>query len=86
VRLSRPADGIPLILDGARVHFIRYSANPFIVTWNTAGDVAADVLVPGPAPAPGVHLAEARGVEYELTRTVGSTRSVACRVVKGRTR
>lgn len=31
-------DSIPMLLDGARVHFLRYAAAPFIVDWNTAHD------------------------------------------------
>jgi len=31
-------DSIPMLLDGARVHFLRYAAAPFIVDWNAAHD------------------------------------------------
>lgn len=31
-------DSIPMLLDGARVHFLRYAAEPFLVNWNTARD------------------------------------------------
>jgi hypothetical protein len=31
-------DRIPMILDGARVHFLRYSADPFLAAWNEAHD------------------------------------------------
>jgi hypothetical protein len=50
---SHRGDPIPLILDGARVHFLRYSADPFIATWNPNPDGAADVLVVDPRAAEG---------------------------------
>lgn len=31
-------DSIPMILDGARVHFLRYAADPFLAHWNEAHD------------------------------------------------
>lgn len=31
-------DSIPMLLDGARVHFLRYAAAPFLVNWNAAHD------------------------------------------------
>jgi hypothetical protein len=60
------SDPIPLILDGARVHFLRYSAAPFIVTWNPSAEGRVDALAPDPEEAPGLLLAESRGVRYEL--------------------
>jgi hypothetical protein len=59
-------DTLPLVLDGTRVHFIRYSSDPFIVTWNPARDGRADVLEVGSEGERGVFPAEARGVRYEL--------------------
>ncbi len=34
-RAHKP-DSIPMLLDGARVHFLRYAAEPFLVNWNPA--------------------------------------------------
>jgi hypothetical protein len=59
-------DPIPLLLDGTRVHFLRYSADPFIVTWNPTPEGRAEVLEVGSEPVQGVFLAESRGVRYEL--------------------
>jgi hypothetical protein len=42
-RLHQP-DGIPLVLDGARARFLRYAADPFIVTWNPSPGAEARVL------------------------------------------
>jgi len=44
-RAHRP-DSIPMLLDGARVHFLRYAAEPFLVNWNPAhdGDMTARPL------------------------------------------
>jgi hypothetical protein len=60
------SDPIPLVLDGTRVHFLRYSADPFIVTWNPTREGRADILDPGSEAEQGVFLAEARGVRYDL--------------------
>jgi hypothetical protein len=38
-RVHKP-DSIPMILDGARVHFVRYAAAPFLVNWNATFDGA----------------------------------------------
>ena len=35
---ARKPDSIPMILDGARVHFLRYAAEPFLANWNPAGE------------------------------------------------
>jgi hypothetical protein len=59
-------DPIPLLLDRTRVHFLRYSADPFIVTWNPTLQGEADVLDVGAEAVRDVFLAEARGVRYEL--------------------
>jgi len=63
---SHRGDGIPLVLDGTRVHFLRYSADPFIVTWNPTPDARADLLDAGAEVEPGLFLAVARDVRYEL--------------------
>jgi hypothetical protein len=34
-RAHKP-DTIPMVLDGARVHFLRYAADPFLAAWNEA--------------------------------------------------
>jgi len=59
-------DPIPLVLDGTRVHFLRYSAAPFIVSWNPDADAKARVLEPGDAMEAGHMAAMADGVRYEL--------------------
>jgi hypothetical protein len=59
-------DPFPLLLDGTRVHFVRYSADPFIVTLNPTPEGMADVLEVGSEAVEGVIVAEARGVRYEL--------------------
>jgi len=70
-RLHR-GDPIPLLLDGTRVHFLRYSPDPFIVTWNPSTDRgSADVLDVEPGPAPEIFHAESRGVRYELVANGG---------------
>jgi len=59
-------DRLPLPLDGARVTFLRYSPDPFIVTWNPAqeGPLAA---LEAALPAPGAPFrVEGDGVTYEL--------------------
>jgi hypothetical protein len=63
---SHRGDTLPLVLDGTRVHFIRYSSDPFIVTWNPAPDGRAEVLEVGSEGELGVFPAEARGVRYQL--------------------
>jgi len=68
---SHRGDPIPLILDGTRVHFIRYSADPFIATWNPDPDGAADVLAVDPRADAGEVEAEARGVRYRLSPNGG---------------
>jgi hypothetical protein len=59
-------DPFPLLLDGTRVHFLRYSADPFIVTWNPTPQGRADLLAVGSEAVQGIFLAEARGVRYEV--------------------
>jgi hypothetical protein len=64
---SHRSDPIPLLLDGTRVHFLRYSPDPFIATWNPNLEGRADVLDVGPEVGPGTSQAESRGVRYDLT-------------------
>jgi hypothetical protein len=64
-RLHR-SDPIPLILDGTRVHFLRYSTDPFIVTWNPDADAAVRVLTPDSEQLPGTFIAHAGGVRYDV--------------------
>jgi hypothetical protein len=63
---SHRGDPIPLLLDGTRVHFLRYSPDPFIVTWNPNPEGRADVLEVESETSPGVFRARSRGVHYEL--------------------
>ncbi len=63
---SHRNDPIPLVLDGTRVHFLRYSAAPFIVSWNPDADAKARVLEPGDATEAGAIVAQSDGVRYEL--------------------
>ncbi|CAN5550291.1 hypothetical protein BH23BAC4_BH23BAC4_10520 [soil metagenome] len=64
-------DSIPLILDGARVHFLRYSADPFIVTWNPRSVSRAAILHGVTAHRSGTMEAEAAGNRYDLIDHVG---------------
>jgi hypothetical protein len=41
---SHRSDSIPLLLDGTWMHFVRYSANPFVVLWNHRKRETLDVL------------------------------------------
>ena len=68
---SHQSDFLPFILDGTPVHFLRYSAAPFVITWNP--DVAARVrtLDPRVEAGAGVHGAHADGVRYELEANDG---------------
>jgi len=43
---SHRNDSIPLLLDRARVHFLRYSADPCIVSWNADSEVRLRPLDP----------------------------------------
>ncbi|TVR22846.1 MAG: hypothetical protein EA389_13065 [Ilumatobacter sp.] len=54
------SDTLPLLLDGTWMHFVRYSATPFVALWNHSGHDTADVL-----PSTG-DTAEAGGARYEL--------------------
>jgi hypothetical protein len=63
---SHRNDPIPLVLDGTRVHFLRYSAAPFIVSWNPDADAKPRLLEPGDAMDTGHRVAMADGVRYEL--------------------
>jgi hypothetical protein len=59
------SDTLPLILDGTRMHFVRYSTRPFIVTWNPGPDGRAHVLASDTA-LQDPSAAEAGGVRYEV--------------------
>ena len=63
---SHRGDTIPLLLDGTWVHFLRYSPDPFIVTWNPKPEGGAEVLEVGSETATDIITAESRGVRYEL--------------------
>lgn len=60
------SDAIPLILDGTRMHFVRYSTRPFIVFWNPSLNPRARVLAVADGAFPSPPELEADGVEYEL--------------------
>jgi hypothetical protein len=60
------SDTIPLILDGTRMRFVRYSTRPFIVMWNPAAKARALVLSLGAQAHQNGSIAEAGGVRYEL--------------------
>lgn len=59
-------DSIPLMLDGTLVHFLRYSADPFIVMWNHDEDARVRVLDLDPDPIAGAFVADVDGVRYDL--------------------
>jgi len=59
-------DPFPLLLDGTRVHFHRYSPDPFIATWNPTTGAIAEVLDVRSGSSSGPFDAESRGVRYEL--------------------
>ena len=63
---SHRNDFIPLILDGTAVHFLRYSADPFIVTWNPDAEAKVRILEPGPVMPGGAAVADADGVRYHV--------------------
>lgn len=63
---SHRNDSIPLILDGTRVHFLRYSADPFIVTWNPDAEARIRVLEFDPELVAGSFVAHADGVRYDV--------------------
>lgn len=68
---AHTSDAIPLVLDGTLVHFLRYSADPFIVTWNPTREARADILAIAPAAHAEGLRAESRGVQYELETNGG---------------
>jgi hypothetical protein len=61
------SDAIPLVLDGTRMTFVRYSTRPFIVTWNPTVNARAEVLAAGAQTVPDMSVLDANGVRYELT-------------------
>lgn len=63
---SHRNDFIPLILDGTPVHFLRYSSDPFIVTWNPDAEARVRILEPDPVPVAGIATAYAEGVRYDV--------------------
>lgn len=63
---SHQGDSIPLILDGTRVHFHRYSMAPFIVTWNPDTEAMVRTLEAHPEGDSGLLVSHADGVRYEL--------------------
>ena len=60
------SDAIPLVLDGTRMHFVRYSTRPLIGLWNPSLDSRARLLS-SEGGAPGeASTAEIDGVRYHL--------------------
>jgi hypothetical protein len=59
-------DPIPLILDGTRVYFLRYSTDPFIVTWNPDTSARVRTLAPEQGDGTDTVIAHSEGVRYEL--------------------
>jgi hypothetical protein len=65
------SDFIPLVLDGTRMHFVRYSTDPFIVLWNPDMEARLRTLEPDfAAPSDATQTrsltAHADGVHYDL--------------------
>jgi hypothetical protein len=68
---THQGDPIPLLLDGTWVHFLRYSPDPFIVTWNPAAEGSPKLLEVRTGAAPGSFHAGSRGVRYTLSANGG---------------
>ena len=66
---SHQTDFLPLVLDRTPMYFLRYSASPFIVTWNPDSDAGIRILEP--VAEGGEIVAYADGVRYELKRNGG---------------
>jgi hypothetical protein len=71
-------DSIPMILDGARVHFVRYATDPFIATWNAAHN---GPLIPLPVQG---GLAKDGSVIYDLVDNGGHPEIRRMRVANNR--
>ncbi len=69
-RAHKP-DSIPMLLDGARVHFLRYSAAPLLVNWNAAFDGALRPLAVSPAGSAVGYQAADGPVTYDLSLVDG---------------
>lgn len=59
-------DPIPLVLDGRRTHFVRYSAEPLVAFWNHNLDAVVRPLAPERDTSTGALVATADGVRYDL--------------------
>lgn len=83
-RVHKP-DSIPMILDGARVYFVRYTAAPFLVNWNAAFDGELHPLLIDLAQSePGaLHVADGP-VTYELALADGRPALEAMSVTNAR--
>ncbi|TVP78436.1 MAG: hypothetical protein EA352_02100 [Gemmatimonadales bacterium] len=68
---SHRGDPFPLPLDRARVHFLRYSPDPFIVTWNPNFEGPVNLLQVELDAQGETGTAEDRGVQYELEAREG---------------
>lgn len=78
------SDAIPLMLDGAWVHAVRYATEPFIVTWNPDSQDRAHILSAAEQGPDGAWVAEAEGVRYDLVAR-GALREIR-RMSRGRGR
>jgi hypothetical protein len=82
-RAHKP-DSIPMILDGARVHFVRYAAAPFLVNWNATFDGALRPLSVVSGDMPNGDLRAADGpVTYDLSLIDGHPALKAMSVADG---
>lgn len=85
-RAHKP-DSIPMILDGARVYFVRYTAAPFLVNWNVAFDGALQLLSVDATPAQPEALQVADGpVIHELVLRDGRPALEAMSIANARHR
>ena len=77
---ARKPDSIPMILDGARVHFLRYAADPFLASWNEGSERE---LRPIPV-TDGQTLVHDGAVTYELARRDGRAEIAAMSIANER--
>lgn len=63
---NHQSPSLPVLLDGSRVHFVRYAGDPLITTWNTSHDGPLVAL----EPRDGLQ-AYGQGVHYDLTENHG---------------
>ena len=63
---SHESDAIPLILDGTRMHFVRYSSRSFVSFWNPSLNPRARILAAEAQTLRDPGRREADGVQYDL--------------------